>query len=69
MRRPNIHRLGMHKQRVCPHIGIRGVPPQTRATADWNTGQSAGHAAIKGQNRNNEPVTLSDSPPPKIVLI
>ncbi|NLH72963.1 MAG: hypothetical protein GX456_07910 [Verrucomicrobia bacterium] len=29
--RPNVHRL---EQRVCPHIGIRGVPPQTSAAAD-----------------------------------
>ncbi|NLH72924.1 MAG: hypothetical protein GX456_07705 [Verrucomicrobia bacterium] len=34
MPRPNIHRLGMHKQRVCPHIRIRRVPPQTSATVD-----------------------------------
>ncbi|NLH72692.1 MAG: hypothetical protein GX456_06535 [Verrucomicrobia bacterium] len=58
MPRPNIHRLGMRKQRVCPHIGIRGVPLQTSAAADWNKGQFAGHAAIRGQNPNIEPVTL-----------
>jgi len=58
MRRPNIHRLGMRKQRVCPHICIRGVPTQTPATEDWNKGQFARHAAIRGQNPNIEPGTL-----------
>ncbi|NLH73020.1 MAG: hypothetical protein GX456_08215 [Verrucomicrobia bacterium] len=47
-----------HKQRVCPHIGIRGVPPQTWAAADWNKRQFADHTAIRGQDPNNEPVTL-----------
>ncbi|NLH72752.1 MAG: hypothetical protein GX456_06840, partial [Verrucomicrobia bacterium] len=37
------------------------VPPQTSAAADWNKGQLAGHAAIRAQNPNNEPVTLSSS--------
>jgi len=46
--RPNVHRLGMHKQRVCPYIGIRGAPAQTWATADWNKGQFTGYAAIRG---------------------
>ncbi|MDH7502293.1 MAG: protein kinase [Verrucomicrobiota bacterium] len=50
----------MREQRVCPHVGIRGVPPQTSATADWNKGQFAGHATISGQNSNYEPVTLYD---------
>ncbi|NLH72111.1 MAG: hypothetical protein GX456_03540 [Verrucomicrobia bacterium] len=59
MRHPNIHRLGMHKQRVCPHICIRGGPAQTSAAADRNKGQFADHAATKGQDPNNEPVTLS----------
>ncbi|NLH72114.1 MAG: hypothetical protein GX456_03555 [Verrucomicrobia bacterium] len=63
MRHLNIHRLGMRKQRVCPHIGIRGGPAQTSAAADWNKGQSAGHPAIRRQNQNCEPVTLSSSLP------
>ncbi|NLH75166.1 MAG: hypothetical protein GX456_19135 [Verrucomicrobia bacterium] len=58
MRRPNIHRLGMPKQRACPHVGIYGVPPQTSETADRNKRQFAGHATIRGQNPNNVPVTL-----------
>ncbi|NLH73195.1 MAG: hypothetical protein GX456_09100 [Verrucomicrobia bacterium] len=41
----------------------RGVPPQSSAAADRNKGQFAGHAAIKAQNPNNEPVTLPDSRP------
>ncbi|NLH71930.1 MAG: hypothetical protein GX456_02620 [Verrucomicrobia bacterium] len=51
------------RQRVCPHIGIRMVPPHTSATADSNKGQFAGHAALRGQDPNYEPVTLSDSVP------
>ena len=70
MRRPNIHRPGIHTHRVCPHIGIRGVPPRTSTTADWNKRQFAGHAGIRGKTRttslspywgphpDNEPVTL-----------
>ncbi len=42
-----------HKQRVCPHIGIRGLPPQTSATADRNKGQFVGRIAIRNQNLNN----------------
>ncbi|NLH72685.1 MAG: hypothetical protein GX456_06500 [Verrucomicrobia bacterium] len=68
IRRPDLERLGMRKQRVCPHIGIRGVPLQTSATADWNKGQFESHAAIRGQNPNNEPVTLSGSPPKAVPL-
>ena len=49
------------KQRVCPHVSIRGVPPQTSATAVWNKEQSEGHAVIRGQNSNTEPVTLFGS--------
>ncbi|NLH74058.1 MAG: hypothetical protein GX456_13460 [Verrucomicrobia bacterium] len=37
--------------------------PQTSATADWNKGQFAGHAAIRGQNPNIKPVTLFGSTP------
>ncbi len=44
--------------RVCPHVGIRRVQPQTSATGDWDKGQFAGHAASRAQNPNNEPVTL-----------
>ncbi|NLH72007.1 MAG: hypothetical protein GX456_03020 [Verrucomicrobia bacterium] len=51
------------KQCVCPHISIRGLPPQTSAAADWNNGQFTGHAAIRGQNPNIEPVTLFGSTP------
>ena len=40
-----------------------GSPPHTSAAADWNKGQFAGHIAIRAQNPNNEPVTLSNSPP------
>ncbi|HOK77401.1 MAG TPA: hypothetical protein PLW35_06725, partial [Verrucomicrobiota bacterium] len=59
--RPNIQRLGMDKQRVCPHVGIRGVPPRTSAIAHWNRGQYTVHACVGAQNPNNpnnEPVTL-----------
>ncbi len=56
----------VHKQRVCPHIGIRGVSRQASATSDWSMRQFAGHAAIRGQHPNNEPVplfvSLSDLP-------
>ncbi|NLH72381.1 MAG: hypothetical protein GX456_04940, partial [Verrucomicrobia bacterium] len=58
----------MRKLCVCPHICIRGVPPQTSATADRNKGQFAGRAPIRGQNPNCEPVTLS-SWLPKIALL
>jgi len=58
IRRPDVDRLGIYKQSACPHIGSRRLPPQTSAAADWNKGQSTGHAATRGQNPNNEPVTL-----------
>ncbi|NLH72364.1 MAG: hypothetical protein GX456_04855 [Verrucomicrobia bacterium] len=56
---PGTGSAGSRKQRVCPHICIRGVPPQTSATADRNKGQYGGHAAIGAQNPNNEPGTFS----------
>ncbi|NLH75345.1 MAG: hypothetical protein GX456_20055 [Verrucomicrobia bacterium] len=60
----------MPKQRACPHIGARWVPAQTSATPDWNKEQSAEHPAIREQNPNNEPVTLSLSDAcPKAVLL
>jgi len=41
-------RLSVHKQRVCPHISIRWAVQHTLAGADWNKGQPAGRAAIRG---------------------
>ncbi|NLH73794.1 MAG: hypothetical protein GX456_12135 [Verrucomicrobia bacterium] len=55
MRKPGRALSARGKQSVCPHICIRGVPPQTSAAADWNKGQFAGHAVIRGQYPNNEP--------------
>ncbi|HOK77656.1 MAG TPA: hypothetical protein PLW35_08040 [Verrucomicrobiota bacterium] len=56
---------------LCPNnvpVPIRGVPPQTSAAADWSKGQFAGHAELRGQNPNCEPVTLSSSLPKAVLF-
>jgi len=59
------NQIGMTPQTTClsPYQHPRG-PPQTSPTADWNKGQCTGHAAIRAQNPNNVPVTLSNALPP-----